>query len=333
MDEKDVLLAVWKERLEAKQSPVELKKFKEFWRNIYSNNKKRSPQEKANLIDWLDKTLVVPSVGPLDTVVQMTQKYEPSERCNAQAVQYHVMSYMRVLSKLYKLGVCNIQQIVLDIRTGVVEKISIIRTILGAGGKTLSESIESCSKSGQRLAVISLYLNFPDRRLGHANMLIVDTVNKTVERFEPHGSETVIKEEKDINTLVDDTLTGFIEGHMPAGYSYVPPIVVCVRSSRGPQGYDVDTDKCKDDPTRGFCVVWTMVYAHLRLLSPGSTYDQLWTMLSKLSADSKFVRRYLALMEDVVYGQTMEPEKDLTNTVSVTPPPPGGSKVVKTIAL
>jgi len=307
------LLLMWKRQVSNKKNTLrELQRFKDTWKEVVrTKTPELTSLERTDLLDWIDTNFVVTheEVDPLDAIVQITQKYAPTEACNADGIESQQLAFLRILSQVYKLGVCNIQNIDLTINTekDVVEKIAIYRNV----NQNLRQVIGSCTKSGQQVIVIPLGLLYQPLFTGHANMLIVNTVRKTVERFEPHGSATIVG--RDWTSVIDDTLTGFIDLHMPPGYSYVPPIVVCAMNQTGPQADSKHSAKCKDDPERGFCLVWSTIYAHIRMISPTSSYDEVYKMLSKMAADDKFVRRYVTMME-----ATLEAHKgQLTNNDTI----------------
>jgi len=110
----------------------------------------------------------------------------------------------------------------------------------------------------------------PDK-ISHANVLIFDTLNQTVERFDPHGSsffnDTFLS--KDIKAkkisatptyhqeILDGVMRYYFEQNLP-DYTYKNILYTC--PYLGPQQ--------KADVGDGYCVTWTVMYTFLRLLNP-----------------------------------------------------------------
>lgn len=108
---------------------------------------------------------------------------------------------------------------------------------------------------------------------GHSNSAIVDHRLKTVEHFEPHGGETGLfasdKEDEKHKIAIDQAWKRLVSEELP-GYRYIPFWEVCP-GELGPQ----TSEYCeswkqlrKDFNVTGFCVAWSALYLHLRLLNP-----------------------------------------------------------------
>jgi hypothetical protein len=106
---------------------------------------------------------------------------------------------------------------------------------------------------------------------GHSNVLIFDTVNKTIERFDPHGSSnySITYLSKDIKhknlkvvpifdqEKIDDFLQLEFKKLLPT-YKYKDITFSC--PYLGPQ--------IKTDVRTGYCMTWSIMYTFLRLLNP-----------------------------------------------------------------
>jgi hypothetical protein len=173
------------------------------------------------------------------------------------------------------------------------------------------------SQCRSRIIVIDVILVF-SAGSGHSNLLLVDQDQKTYERFEPHGRFTdpflsLVNPGKDnYHDLVDETLRG-LAGDVPSlqGYSYVAPLDYCPLV--GPQHYaqvDYEDELYESDEDPGYCVVFSLLYAHLRLLDPDISQQQ--TVISLLSYDpqelQRIMRRYLYQVEEII------PSKDDVST-------------------
>lgn len=119
-------------------------------------------------------------------------------------------------------------------------------------------------------------------KVNHMNVLIFDTVNKTIERFDPHGvtryaeippgritPEPMIPDDA-INRRVDKYLRDYFELHVK-DYLYKDVSYTC--PYLGPQ--------LKADVRGGYCVTWSLMYTLLRLLNPDTPPGTINRMLIK----------------------------------------------------
>jgi hypothetical protein len=116
------------------------------------------------------------------------------------------------------------------------------------------DRFEKCIQGKNRYIVFFLRLKTSDGY--HANMILVDKKDKTVERFEPQGSEHGFYD----NQVVDDQLKSYFQ---KMGYTYIDPTsMMCPYGVQDIiETYDV-TDKYK---ISGFCKMWSFLYALFRL--------------------------------------------------------------------
>lgn len=97
----------------------------------------------------------------------------------------------------------------------------------------------------------------------HANLIIIDKRFKTIERFEPNGSE----EPNDYhynNIILDFSLKSYFENYFN-DYEYLEPLdFLPVISLQSLESYESKNHKRIGDPG-GFCVVWCVWYLEQRL--------------------------------------------------------------------
>jgi hypothetical protein len=151
--------------------------------------------------------------------------------------------------------------------------------------KNMFKEIKNCKK---RFVVCYLSL------MSHANILIFDNVNKTVERFEPHGKSRKYNSEK-----LDAALTKEFNKNIE-DIKYITPLDFCPNISF--QRREEYFDKLKNDPS-GFCVAWSIWYADMRLTSPDIPIDQLVNIaIDKIEEKHKsfknFIRNYSKFLVD-----------------------------------
>lgn len=136
----------------------------------------------------------------------------------------------------------------------------------------------------------------------HANSILIDRELRQVERFEPHGSETIMASEE-LDNLLERSFNKI-------GYKYFSPKSFCpVQSVQSIHGL-AKNPLYKDI---GYCTIWSMWYMDNRLLNPLKTRDQTINMIIDMfkSKDEKFIHetihfywtnllRYIELRSDNV---------------------------------
>jgi hypothetical protein len=156
------------------------------------------------------------------------------------------------------------------------------------------EDIETyCTK---RFAIIPMYITgvVVTKQMSHHNYILFDRVLKTVERFEPNGTEGIIGKIYGQDFL-DDVMKASAQKH---GYTYVPPIAFCPKD--GPQTMEeLQRPQRKDGDPLGFCTFWSLWYADRRLRYPDMPIKDLMDkLMNGLKTQSKkqqlrtFIRNY-----------------------------------------
>jgi hypothetical protein len=128
--------------------------------------------------------------------------------------------------------------------------------------------IDGCNK---RFVIIPLLLAMENVPIGHANMLIIDKIDGTVEHFEPYGSSpgNILSffTHKDRKLSVYKYLKEIFND---IGYAYLSPSQTCPLI--GPQM--VEEFMCHElmipqiKNKIGMCLLWSLFYIHLRLSNP-----------------------------------------------------------------
>jgi hypothetical protein len=126
-------------------------------------------------------------------------------------------------------------------------------------GTNISREIASCEK---RYLVFTLSLGLAGSY--HANLLIVDKVDKKVYRFEPHGGKTLAYSYH----ALDNHIKTLVEKHMNNSYTYVPPYEVFptpgVQTKEAQSNFTKATAKVfgveRVVEAKGFCKAWCIMY-------------------------------------------------------------------------
>jgi hypothetical protein len=112
--------------------------------------------------------------------------------------------------------------------------------------KNMDQALITCKDATQMV----LFIGVKDGQ--HANIIVVDNVNKEVERFEPHGFNEEDEE------MVDQAIQKAFQG-----YTFIPQSETC---PMGIQGIVEDTED--EYFIKGFCQTWSFLYGLMRITFP-----------------------------------------------------------------
>ena len=130
----------------------------------------------------------------------------------------------------------------------------------------------------------------------HANLLIIDNVNKTIERFEPNGSLKFDGYETDFNNIfkiVDFKLKEyFIRDEYYKDYQFISTLDYC--PNIGPQ-IKIGNFSCESG---GFCGTLSTIYGLLRMVNPEYTREEIINVMFKYN--SLDLRRFVSFINMVV---------------------------------
>ena len=124
----------------------------------------------------------------------------------------------------------------------------------------------------------------------HANMIVIDTVQGTITRFEPHGATTTLYDQRDIDMEIGRVLVPVIESALgisivrivtPSDFCPAEGLQVAeVRQTRyfavpkiAFDGKIVNADK------DGYCDAWSAMWLHYRILNPNKSDKQVYDMI------------------------------------------------------
>ena len=162
--------------------------------------------------------------------------------------------------------------------------------------KQRMEELRSCvATSDLTAAFLNLTLQPKDH---HGNMLIIDKTHRTFERFDPHGG-----------VELQSSWADAIVREWPAKFSdekewrYLSPLDWCPHI--GPQRLVDATSvlRCRDADESGFCVIFAILYLHLRLLDMSLPREVVVSALTDLGKQAllDLAFRYATLMAAAAY--------------------------------
>ena len=125
--------------------------------------------------------------------------------------------------------------------------------------------VDKCKNKRFILIPIQIKNRIDNECFGHQNLVLLDRINKTAERFEPHGTISPYFRKTSSINLFDDALYEFF---LQLGYVYLEPTVICpIVGPQTKQEEEHRKGKVKGKVV-GFCVAWTFWYADLRMTYP-----------------------------------------------------------------
>jgi len=158
--------------------------------------------------------------------------------------------------------------------------------------KKFIQSLRNGLKTNSRFIPVILNLTISQGD-NHANILIIDKKTNQIELFEPHGARTSSSELGGIQSAYKKkkkALKKFFKGVLP-GY-HVTNVVDAVKQT---------AFQMTEDPSghSGFCVTWSILYAHYRFLNPNIALGELVRyMHHKITA--RLILRYAKYIETIV---------------------------------
>jgi len=192
----------------------------------------------------------------------------------------------RIASLQYPTGDARYHQFVSALSAGQVElNVTDTWKVVGMSTPNLKRALLRCTSPfvvlGLRLAPVTPGLS------GHRNALIINNSLRTYERFEPNGAGFA----PDVDRFLDSRE---FRSQLPdPNYKYISVEQSCPRL--GPQAVASVARHCEKRGGDGFCVVFSMMYLHLRLLMPLSTSDEvyeMWLTLDQNQLTETIIRYY-----------------------------------------
>ena len=236
----------------------------------------------------------------------------------------HMLLGLMYLLKVYKKNVClpsitrsavpSMNTIALTWRCGVTQDTRDIgkNFVLGFPGglESFKNKMVSCIRTNKRFIIIPLFLQLEDcDYTGHYNMIIFDKKEKIVERFEPYGINKSDFELLNIGKHFDTRFASILKTftkQIKINFKYIPPSQTCPRigvqeKEEADLNRSIKTPEHRLDP-EGFCGVWSIWYAHLRLaypnIPPNEIQKKALSILKKEPHSLRhFIRNYSAFLD------------------------------------
>jgi hypothetical protein len=151
------------------------------------------------------------------------------------------------------------------------------------------KKIKNCPNNSLVLLDVAIFNSSEPGSEGHANCLIIDLGNKTIERFEPYG---------DMYSVVDKAIENqFVKKHFP-DFEYIDPLKFIPK--HGPQY--IQSQFGNKLGLGGFCITFSFLYFHLRIVNPEKSKKDVVSMIMKGSPEDIDVRirKFIAMVNKFV---------------------------------
>jgi hypothetical protein len=135
--------------------------------------------------------------------------------------------------------------------------------------------LEKCINSSERLVVIPFNLYGDLCGVGHANMLIYDKQDHTLERFDPNTQTDPCYSPE----LLDNNIAEYFKNYLNDDQlKYIPPSSFCPK--KGPQIIEkIYQKEFGSSISLGSCTIWSLLYAYVRIAYPTYTREEVLNFL------------------------------------------------------
>ena len=163
-------------------------------------------------------------------------------------------------------------------------------------------NFKKCVENPQVIFIIfNLTLKCKDTKYLHANYLIYNKKDRSLERFEPHGSREIL-----CGYLGDDLIIKLFNEDMGTDFikEYYKPLDFC-------PSYSVQSiENFENNDPQGFCATWCYFYVDLRLSNPDiDRKDLVNNMIYQITYNeksfTKFIKEYSIILVQI-YNKVLE---------------------------
>lgn len=165
------------------------------------------------------------------------------------------------------------------------------------------KSMSLCLKNKSRFIIVPIGIKFSSGSGGHFNVILIDKENKTIERFEPYGVETL--HDLSIMTMFEKKFKGIFNQLAPgyklySGNKLCPESGIQMLEEEAIQKGEGTAIELESDPI-GYCIAWSIYYVDMRLtylkVKPQKLVKLILTNLQNYKHSLRtFIRNYSAFL-------------------------------------
>ena len=267
-------------------------------KKIPSKTKKKKISKKRNL-DIERSTLMRGALGYMKRLqkehkivdIPFSESQSKGTAATLGDIHFHYQNYSNVMDYFHKIdhpSVCFFEGVkaFLNLR---IEDIEMGIYPLEHNETSFKNNLMKCMKSKNRF--IPVILNLITNEGNHANILLIDKKDKIVELYEPHGSRPVQSVLGGIKGAYNKKI-----GEVRRFWRRILPkykVVNVVDFKRGTH-FQMEYDP---DNHSGFCVTWSILFVHYRLLNPHVKLENLVKYIAARVTTTKLLQ-YAKYVED-----------------------------------
>lgn len=267
-------------------------------KKLPSKTKKKKISKKRNL-DIERSTLMRGALGYMKRLqkehkivdIPFSESQSKGTAATLGDIHFHYQNYSNVMDYFHKIdhpSVCFFEdgKAFLNLR---IEDIKMGIYPLEHNETSFKINLMKCIKSKNRF--IPVILNLITNEGNHANILLIDKKDKIVELYEPHGSrpiQSVLGGIKGAYNKKIGEVRRFWRRILP-GYKVIN-VVDLKKGTHFQMEYDPDNHS-------GFCVTWSILFVHYRLLNPHVKLENLVKYIAARVTTTKLLQ-YAKYVED-----------------------------------
>lgn len=264
-----------------------------------SNKRKKKKTKKNKNLDIERSTLMRGALGYMKKLqkehkivdIPFSESQSKGTEATLGDIHFHYQNYSNVMDYFHKIdhpSVCFFEggKAFLNLR---IEDIKMGIYPLEHNETSFKNNLMKCIKSKHRF--IPVILNLITNDGNHANILLIDKKDKIVELYEPHGSrpvQSVLGGIKGAYNKKIREVRRFWRKILP-NYKVVN-VVDFKKGTHFQMEYDPDNHS-------GFCVTWSILFVHYRLLNPHVKLDNLVKYIAARVTTTKLLQ-YAKYVED-----------------------------------
>ncbi len=275
-------------------------KFKKIKRSVTRKTKRLSKRIKKSLKKIKKKLKLSQTLKEKYNIkdIPLSRKINKGTKASSNVISYHYQDYKNISNFMTKEfqkekieNVCFFKKNPdIHLQLDITQKVKVVKPLF-ISEQTFIDSVNQCYELTGKKKFIPIILNIVHPSYFHANILLIDTDLKRVELFEPHGYKSK-----------DST----VEGISSAYYNKVKAVKHFFKKIL-PDFQFINTVDIINEPSfqanydahSGYCVTWSILYAHYRILNPNVPLEKLIEYM-EAKVNTRYLLRYAAYIEEVL---------------------------------